>query len=45
MQRRDPTLVPDQLIVMQMRTPNPHRLIGPKNPVLIGQNEAVLIGQ
>lgn len=30
-------------VVMQIRTPNPHSLIGPKGTVLIGQNVVALI--
>ena len=33
------------LVVMQVRTPNSHSLIGPKGTVLISQNRPVLIGQ
>ena len=42
---KSPPLVPDWLILMQIRTPNPHSLIGPKSTVLTGQNGAALIGQ
>ena len=38
-------LVPDWSILMQMRIPNPHSLVGPKGTVLIDQNGAVMIGQ
>ena len=37
-------LVPDWFVSMQMRTPNPHILMGPKGTALIGQNRAVPIG-
>ena len=32
-------------VSMQIKTLNPHSLIGPKNTILIGQNEAALMGQ
>lgn len=37
-------LIPDWSASMQMRTPNPHGLIGPIGIVLIGQNRASLVG-
>lgn len=37
-------LVPDWSVLMQMKTLNPHSLIGPKSTVLTDQNGAVLIG-
>lgn len=40
-----PSLVPDWFVLMQMSTPDPHRLIGPKSTALIGWNGAALIGQ
>lgn len=50
-----PTMVPDWSILMQMRTPISHNLIGPKtslkqnktkqNTVFIGQNGASLVGE
>ena len=40
-----PPLVPDWSIFMQMRTLNPHSLIGPKVTVQNDQNRAVLVGQ
>ena len=43
--QKSPPLGPDWSDLMQMRTPNPHSLIGPKRTVLIGQNGAALIGQ
>ena len=38
-----PFLVPDWSVLMQIRTPNPHSLTGPKDTVLTGQNRAVLV--
>lgn len=40
-----PSLVPDWSVLMHMRTPNPHNLMGPKSTVLIDQNGAALVGQ
>ena len=37
--------VPDWSVLMQMRTPNLHSLIGPKSTVLIGRNGVTLIDQ
>lgn len=37
-------LVPEWSVLMQMRTPNPWNMIGPKSTVLIGQNGSSLIG-
>lgn len=36
---------PDGSVLMLMRAPNPHSLIGPRGTVLIGQHGATLIGQ
>lgn len=41
---KSPPPVHDWSILMQIRTPNLHSLIGPKRNVLIGQNRATLIG-
>lgn len=40
-----PAPFPDGSILMRIRTPNLHTLIGPKGAVLIGQNADALIGQ
>lgn len=36
---------PDWCVLLQMRTPNPHSVIGPKSTILIGQNGATWSGQ
>lgn len=41
--KKSPSLVLDWSILMQMRTPNPHSLIGPKSTVLISQNGTALV--
>lgn len=41
---KSPPLDPDWFILMQIRSPNPHSLIGSKRTVLIGQDGATLIG-
>ena len=37
-------LVPDWSLLMQIRTPNPNSLIGPKGTAMVGQNRASLVG-
>ena len=41
---RSLSLVPDWSVLMHMKTPTPHILIGPRSTVLIGQNGVTLIG-
>ena len=36
---------PDWSVLMQIRTPNSHSLIGPKGTALISQNEATLVSE
>lgn len=40
-----PPLTPDWFVLMQMRTPSPQSVIGPKGTVLMGQGRATLVGQ